>query len=417
MKRIIEDFKNEIADFVSGRDDLVMIVRGADSDAAATTYVLNSIGDSSTSEIFWTCVQDFIEPTSYVEDCVSNFLSEYETARLIAEEEGNVLPEVPERVISADMTPVQRLRELIVFSREILPTLDGCSVVWSFLPLTITDPKLYAGFMASVWQHEMPFPWCHHVRLIIRDTSPDHIFTIFQGAPRIRITHFDLSPESTEQSLKEAVADDAADMPERVNSALILAGIDFSHQRYGQAYRQYDIAHQYAVATNDPTLAAIALNGAGDVKRAMNQQEESGKYYEAALVAAANSPYPPVPVLHNINVNLANLRHSQNRFAESEVHYQNAADTAYLLREPEQRIENWNKAGEAQSLQGKESEAIETWTNAAIVAGRLGKTPERELLQGKIKTKFLAEGNQEAYSQNSEHIANRIAEFELQEEV
>ena len=53
-------------------------------------------------------------------------------------------------------------------------------------------------------------------------------------------------------------------------------------------------------------------------------------------------------------------------------------------------------------MQGKESEAIETWTNAAIVAGRLGKTPERELLQGKIKTKFLLEGNQEAYSQNSE---------------
>ena len=124
----------------------MMIVRGADSDAAATTYVLNSIGDSSTSEIFWTCVQDFIEPTSYVEDCVSNFLSEYETARLIAEQEGDVLPEVPERVTSADMTPVQRLRELIVFSREILPTLDGCNVVWSFLPLTITDPKLYAGF-------------------------------------------------------------------------------------------------------------------------------------------------------------------------------------------------------------------------------------------------------------------------------
>ena len=160
---------------------------------------------------------------------------------------------------------------------------------------------------------------CHFLGVIMFDSLfVTHHQTIslrfFQGAPRIRITHFDLSPESTEQSLKETVADDAADMPERVNSALILAGIDFSHQRYGQAYRQYEIAHQYAVATNDPTLAAIALNGAGDVKRAMNQQEESGEYYEAALVAAANSPYPPVPVLHNINVNLANLRHSQNRF-------------------------------------------------------------------------------------------------------
>src|SRR5258705_8131635 len=164
MRRKVEQLRECIARFVSQRQDLVLVVRCSEPDAALVNKVLEGVDESSSSEIFWLAVDEFKEPASFAENCVRSFAHKHEAARLALEKEKKAsLPALPAEIAQPGrLGPVDRLRQLIIFSRSLMPTLEGCAVVWAFLPMKIANGAVYADFMSALWQHELPFPWCHH---------------------------------------------------------------------------------------------------------------------------------------------------------------------------------------------------------------------------------------------------------------
>ena len=76
-------------------------------------------------------------------------------------------PEFPPEILrQGTLSPPDRIKRLLIFSRSLLPVLDGALVVWVLFPLKITDQAGYASLMTQLWRHDYPFPWCHHIRLI-----------------------------------------------------------------------------------------------------------------------------------------------------------------------------------------------------------------------------------------------------------
>jgi tetratricopeptide (TPR) repeat protein len=277
------------------------------------------------------------------------------------------------------LSPVERLKQLIIFSRGLLPTLEGCAVVWVFLPMTISNGAAYADLISGVWQHQLPFPWCHHVRLIVRDSFPETVLKQrAEGVPRIREVIVDFSPEAIRQALEQEANDEQTPLAERVNNALMLAGIDFSHARYELAFKQYDVVHRFAAATQNPTLAAIALMGMGEVQRAQGAHEKAAEFFQAAIAPAAQCQAPPVPVLLNLYLNLGELRHAQRQWEEAEVFLHGAGEFALLMRDPAQRLRSWKLLGDAQYQQAKIELALKTWSNGAIVAAKLERQEEHQ---------------------------------------
>ncbi|HMJ66220.1 MAG TPA: hypothetical protein VK615_12820 [Candidatus Binatia bacterium] len=381
MRRKVEQLRECMARFVAQREDLVLVVRCSEPDAALANKVVEGLDEASSSEVFWLVVDEFKDPVSFAEACVRTFATKHEAVRLALEKQKKPpVPPLPAEIAHAGrLGPTERLRQLIIFSRSLLPTLEGCAVVWAFLPMKISNGTSYAELMSALWQHELPFPWCHHVRMIVRDSFPDSVLkSKKEGAPRVQEIAVDFSPDAIRNALEEEASDEQTPLGERVNNALLLAGIDFAHQRYDLALQQYDVVHRFAAATQNPTLAAIALMGMGEVQRAQGAEEKAAGFFQAAIAPAAQCDAPPIPVLLNVYLNLGELRHGQKRWEEAEVFLHGAGEFAFLMRDPAQRLRSWKLLGDAQYQQAKIDLALKTWSNGAIVSGKLRREEDHQ---------------------------------------
>lgn len=412
MRRIVEKLQSDLIEFVVQRDDLVLVVRCADPESALVSKMVEGLDESRDSELYWTVLDEFRSDAAFAEACVRSFRVNHDALRLSLQKDGKEPPPPvpPEIAAQGSLPPVERVKQLIVFSRSLLPTLAGCGVVWSLLPTKISDAHDYAAFVSALWQHEFPFPWCHHVRLVVRDTFPGSLLeSRIRSAPRMRVTELDLSPDALARALEESASDEGSPLAERVNSVLMLAGIDYGHACYDRAIQQYEIVHRYAAVTQNPTLAAIALNGLGEVHRRQGLLDPAGKLFEAAIAPASQATSPPVPVLFSLYLNLGELRHSQQRWAEAEVFLQGAADFALLMRDPDQRLRCWAQLAECQLMQRKTQEAIETWTNGAVVAHKLAKEPQYSDFLRSIRAHFTRTGDAGGFDRTVKRIAELIA--------
>jgi tetratricopeptide (TPR) repeat protein len=395
MRQKVDWLRQQLQAFVEQRDDVALVVRCSEADCALVTKVLEGLDESSTSELYWVVIEAFRDVPSFVEACVQAFATRHEAVRLTLQQRKlPAWPPLPVRVQDpAALPPVARLKELMTFSRSLLPTLNGCAVVWALLPMHIGDAKAYAGFMRSLWQHEFPFPWCHHVRLLVRDDFPaGALGNAPAESARVGVCEVDFSPDAIRQGLEEEMADDRAELSDRVNSCLMLAGIDFSHGRYDRAVQQYEVVHRYAAATQNPTLATVALNGLGDALRSQGRLDEAVLALEAALAPASMASHPPIPVLFDLYMKLGEMRVSQRRWEEAEVFLQGATDFAYLLHDPDGRLRGLRLLGDAQYEQAKTDAALQTWFAGAVVAGKLGKDDQRADFTASLRRHYEARG-------------------------
>jgi tetratricopeptide (TPR) repeat protein len=279
--------------------------------------------------------------------------------------------------------------------------------------MQINDAAGWAEFVTALWRHEFPFPWCHHVRMIVRDDFTSPVLEAKIGkSPRVAEYVADFSPEALRQSLEEEAGNESAALGDRVNSCLMLAGIDFSHGRYDRAIQQYDIVHQYAASSQNPTLAAVALNGMSDALRALGKVNEAEVVMQSALAPAAAAPQPPVPVLFDLYGKLGELRLSQGRWQEAEVFLQGAADFASFLHDPDQRLKYLKLLGESQYRQKKTIPALKTWYAGAVVAGKLGRSEEHDAFVKQLRNHYAAVDTPSDLARVMDYMRREIASYD-----
>jgi tetratricopeptide (TPR) repeat protein len=379
--------------------------------------IIEGIDDASDSELFWIVVDEFKTAEQFVEACVQALAIKHQAARLVMEKQKlKPWPEFPQEIKRpGSLPPLERLKKLIEFSRSLLPILDGALTVWVLFPFKILDQAGYAELMAQLWRHDYPFPWCHHIRLIIRDDAATGLVTRrAQDVPTVQQLRADFSPEALRKAAEEEAADDRLPLADRINNALILAGMDFSHRKYDAALRGYNVVHRYAVATNNPTLGAIALHGLADVHGATGSKDRAAELLQAALAPAAASSSPPVPILFNLYLNLGTIRFEQKKWDEAEVYLNGAAEFALLLRDPGQRLRCWDTLGLAQYQQRKTEPALKTWSNGAIVAGKLKLQDQQQTFIRRLASHYEQQKDESGLRQTMNHIREKISAPENQ---
>jgi len=122
-------------------------------------------------------------------------------------------------------------------------------------------------------------------------------------------------------------------------------------------------------------MVALGLNSVGEIHQRLGRLEQSGRCFEAALQPACAGENPPLPILFNTLLNLANLRMGQQRFAEAEAYYDSGEKLATVLRNPVTKLQAIENLGYCQFMQGKADDAAKTWEHGAEIAGKL-ETPE-----------------------------------------
>jgi len=395
MRRLFERVSDRLQGFVQQRDCAALIVECQDADCIAILKILEGLDEASASEFFWIQSTDFLDAPAYVSAVVKDFAIKHEgVQRGLEVKKMPPWPQIPPAILQESRSPVERLRELMAFSRSLLPGREGCLAVWVLCPLHIADALGYDRLMADVLRHEYPFPWFHHLRLILRqDTGQRDFSPVLAGTPRIDRYIPDLSETSMENAIEEEAADEALPLAERVQATFVSASRDASYGRFDEALQKHEIVLRYHTAIGNREMVALVLNSVGETHQRLGRQEQAGECFEAALEPASEGPNPALPVLFNILINLAALRSSQSRFSEAEVYYDAAEKLATVLRNPTGKIQSIENVGYCQLMQGKNDEAVASWRHGALIAGKLEQPALEEGILARLQ-QHLAQTNQ-----------------------
>ena len=373
MRKVLERVNERLQGFVSQRDDLALVVRCSQTESILILKILENGEESSSTEMYWIFAEPFRNPDDYATTLVDTFAAKNDAVRILQEKEGMpIWPSFPEGLKNAKSPPAQRIRDLMVLARALLPAPEGLVVVWVMLPLEMADHEGYALLMREVLRHEFPFPWCHHIRTIVRDDSAHPVLSQkLAKVPRLAWYEPDLSPRAMEQSLDEEVEDPELPLEQRLQAVLLTAGMDYSHKRYDQALSKYQLLFKYFAGKGNLAMSALILNGMGEVHLARGNKGEAVECFQAALIPAAEGPSPPLPVLTNVVLNLANLRMSEKNWAEAESYYVELQKLATIQRNPPLKVTAIENLGQTQYEQGKIPAALESWEAGASVAEKL----------------------------------------------
>jgi len=377
MQKLLQGMADRVKSFVQGSDHLALVVSSPAEDALPLLNIFEQVETSSASDLFWTFNDDFVDPLSYASAVVSAFAAKHAAMQeAMAAEAMTPWPPIPEHLLSEATPPADRLRGLAAFSRELLPVPNGGNNVWIFYPLAIAAAPAFAALFSEVLAHEYPFPWCHHLRFIVREEPTLPVLSQgLHGRPRIDLWRPDLSPETVNAALSAQVEDEALPLSDRMGTLLVAAGSDFALHRYDGALQKYELLLRYHAPLGNLPMAAVALNGMGETYERMGQVEQANTAYQAALVPASDGEPPAIPVLLNIVMNLGNLRMTQGRWDEAEGYWDSAQQLAAAARNAPMRVQALEQRGICEEAQGKLDAAEKSYDAACIMAAKIEDLP------------------------------------------
>jgi tetratricopeptide (TPR) repeat protein len=412
MRKLFEQVTERLRAFLAQRDDLALVVQSPPAQSVALLQLMDSLEEQTTWAMFWKFAEPFTNPWAYVDAVVESFATKHEVVRLTLEQEGKKpWPPLPAAVKDANAPASRRLRELMIFARSLLPALEGAALVWVVFPGEIEDRSAYAQLMSEVLQHEFPFPWCHHIRFLLRDEPADRpLFKALGQSPRVAWYAPDLSAPALEKALQDEAADETLPMDQRVQALLMTAATDYSHKRYDQALDKYQRLLPYFSHTKNQPMLALVLNSLGEVLQAKGQMPEAVKCFEAALVPASEGDPPPLPVLLNVTMNLANVRMVEKRYDEAEAYYNIVQTLATASRSPELKIKAIEDIGQAQYLQNKVPVALKTWNVGATLAEKLQQPTLRKSILERARAHYVKAGDRSGQQEVDKQLAATVAQ-------
>lgn len=373
MRRLLEAITERVQGFIDQRENLALVVRSPEADCLPILKTIEGVEANRPSELFWTFTDRFVDAAGYADAVVTGFSTIHAAMQLAMKKEGMApWPDIPASVRAAQTPPSQRLRDLAAFSRELLPIANGGNNVWTFYPLEIIDPIGFATLMRDVLRYELPFPWCHHLRFIVRDEPSSPALRAQLGAlPGIDWYQPDLGAEAVFRGLQEDAADAAQPLEQRLSSVLVLAGTDAALGRHAQAIEKYELLLQYHAPRGNLAMAAVALNGMGESYAKLQDVDRAEECYHAALIPASHGEHPPIAVLLNVLLNLANLRFAQQKWGEAESYFDAAQQMATVARDGPTKVRALEYRGICQRWQGKLDDAERSWIDGSAIAAQL----------------------------------------------
>lgn len=408
MKKLFEEVHRKLSDFIEQRDHLFMVIPCHDFETAYILKILQAIDESNHSDLFWMVADEFKDPPSYIETIIERFKAKHDGVCEGLKKEGKEpWPSIPSLVLDPSQSPLDRLKELMKFSRSLLPSEEGHLSIWGFFPNQIKDHGLYEEMVKSLIDHQFPFPWCHHMRIFFRDEKDSSIlFKKLNRTPRLSFFSPDFSGEAMERSLREEVMDSRIPLDQRLQSLMSIAGLDLANQRYEEALNKYKVLLPYYQGTGNHAMSALILNWMGEVFERMGKLPEAERYYESALTPAIESKSEPV--LLNIVMNLGNLKLSQKVWSDAEVYYESAEKVATALCIPQAKIICLERRGICQYMQKNGEGALESWNNGATLARAM----EEKYLLKEILQRLKGYYEQTGKSEERDEIAKELSSLD-----
>jgi tetratricopeptide (TPR) repeat protein len=369
MRKLFEQMRTRLESFLGQRRTLLLVVSAGPAEYLPLVSTIDGIEQGGSADAFWLFSEAFDNPSQYAKAVVDSFRTRYVMlAAELQKADPSAPADLPAAMLDVRRPPVDRLRELFLFARDLIDDLEATHLVVGLLPEKISAPLPYAQLIQSLAAHETPVPWCHHMRFVVREESQQALLT--QHAQAMASTEFyapNLGPEAVQGSLEDEANDASSPLPQRMQALLLLAGMDLAYLRLPAAMEKYRLLAEYHQALGPQPLHALALNGMGEVWDRSGNAKEAQQHFEMALVPALASQNEAV--LINITLNLANLHRNQGRWQLAFDHYDAVSDLAETVCNPMLKLRCLEQMGFCRYKLGDHKGAWAQW-NAGVVLAR-----------------------------------------------
>jgi len=404
MRRLFEQVRKRLSDFVEQRDDVLLVVRCEDGAASLVLKTLQEIDEADASDLFFLGSEEVKRAEDWVAAVVERF---EERRRLVCEGlEKNGRPRWPPvpTEVRKPGSPAARLRALLEFSRSLLPPGPDFRVVWGWMPFRIADGAGLAAIFEELLRPGGPMVWYHHMRLIVReDPARPALRDRLAKTPRVAWYEPDLSVGAQEKSLEEEVTDPALPVAQRMQSLFLLAGMDYAHRRFPDALKKYGVLLDYYKGMGNQTMLALVLNGMGEVHQRAGDLPRAKTHFECALSPAILAESPPV--LLNVTLNLGNLALATKDWKEGEAYYDSAEKLATAQLNAPTKVHCLENRGVCQERLERPKEAAESWEAGA----QLAKATEERDLQRRILERLKALYDRYGQKQKKAEVERELA--------
>ncbi len=406
MYSLVENLVTEVKSFLDQRDFVALSVACTESETPVVWKTLEAAEAEVSSELFWMFQEPFVDAPTYVATIVAGFKQRHNMVRLLQpEQDMEQWPEFPQAIEELTGQPIEQLKELMRFSRQLLPEKTGFGSVWVFYPFSIESSTAYSQFLTDLLRHEFPFPWFSGLRVIFRNDSRDAwMAKRLSALERTRTLQVDFSSAALNRTLEQEINDDTLPLERQMQNVMVSAGIDFSHRRYSECLDKYALLFRYHAHTGDRAQLAVALNGIGETQMAMGHDDAARDSFLSALLPASEGEHFPVPVMTNILLNLAQYYEKHLHWTEAEGCLHQLQSLAALQRNPQLKVLMLERLGIAQHAQGRHDAAIETWLACESVSAQLDVPQTQESVLQRLRSAYLQKGD----AANASQMAMRL---------
>ena len=372
MRRLFEQAKQQIGEFIEQRDDLVLILGCSDNDVAIGLKILRDIEQANGTDVFLLFADNFIQPGPFVSVAVERLKEEHRMACEALREEGKPpLPDPPAELSDEKLPPAQRLQRAVEFAGSLLPRGGGNRLIWAMFPLEIGNRHEYLKLAAGLFPMRGIQPWMRGVRLLFRDLpGTEQFIPGIRRAPRVRLSLLDFSPKAAEESLDDDARDESLPEDQRMQSLLMAASLDYAHNRTSDALSKYELLLGYFQKTGNLSMQALVINAQGDIHHRAGDLAQAQHWYECALAPSGEAK--DAMMLAIVGRNLGDVSFKQHRFADAEQYYDGVDKLAGASLDAENKIRALEWRGLSQEKQSAWDRAAVSWEAAALLSRNIG---------------------------------------------
>jgi len=381
MRKLFDELREQIEDLLEQREHLALVVPVATREYVALCATLNALDEGGSQHVFLVFGEAFETPSQYATSLLTAFQPRH---RELVQASPVPPPELPPLLFDDRQPALLRLQTLLGYARELCFERPDLLLVVGLVPQSIADGAAYARFVDELLQHDVSSPWCRGMRFVVREDAANPALSRDRSV-RTRTRYYapDLSDDALVRAL-EAEADDASlPVALRMQSLMILAGMDSSFRRTGQALEKYELLAQYYLGMGELPRLALALNGMGEAHALAGQLEAARSHFERALTPAVASK--DLPSLISITFNLARLHQARSEWRLAAEYYTALSTLARASLNPALLVLCHEQHGAVLQGQGAHEEALEQWRAGVTLCAGLGMQDQQLGLLSRIR--------------------------------
>jgi tetratricopeptide (TPR) repeat protein len=353
-------------EFLTQRDDLLLLVPCEDSDVALVLTALRDLDRESASDLFLIFADDFEESGSFVSSIAERLHEEHELTNGAVGADVEQLPPLPPHLFDRTLSPAARLEAGLQYAHSLIDARRGQHFLWAMGPGHIDDAHSQLELLQTLLPNPEIRPWMRGARIVARVPAD---FQIDQSplaySTRVRVRPFTIPPGIHEEVLETAALDPRRPLGDRMQAEVQLAYLDYAHGRLEQAVGRFLKALAFFQWAEIPVMEGLVISGLGDVARQQNNLEAAQHWYSCAIVPAAKDGNPML--MAAIVQNLAAIAFQEGRFADAEERYDELALLKRTMIDPEGLAEALDWEGLSQEGQQAYDRAIVSWEESAMI--------------------------------------------------